>query len=460
VTTETTTRSPNQVAGPRRTRFLPFCLGLLGIISFSYLLGAAVVFFDLPSAVFLKNAFTGARAWNERRQALAVSPTASLPRVVLGKIDKPDKTYDGFTLCTYASMGNTSTKAFLMNMKGDVVHQWSIAFSRIWPAPPHIKDRINDALVAFFGCHLFPNGDLLITFHGLQQRANGYGLVKIDKDSNILWKYSSHIHHDVDVGEDGTVYAVEHTLAEKMPRGLEHLPAPSLVDSLLMLSPDGKLLRKIPLLEAFRDSPYAPLLDSLATPSDGGAPPGGRPTSVVDDPLRRGDSLHTNCIHVLTRGLAPKFPQFRAGQVLLSMRHLDAVAVLDPEKGKIVWAARGPWLAQHDAHFLDNGRILLFDNLGSPRTSRVLEYDPSTQAFPWSYAGENRGPFITDTRGMSQRLANGNTLIVNSQGGELFEVTREKEVVWSASFPGFIHVGRRYAANELRFLNGGKHARP
>jgi hypothetical protein len=448
---------------PRRRRVLPFLISLFGIISFSYLLGAAVMFFELPTSGFLTNAFKGARAWDDHSH-FPPPPTAKvLPPILLGKIDKPEKTYDGFTLCTYAAMGHLSTQAFLMNMRGEVVHTWSINFSQIWPEAPHIEGKVLDALVVFFGCHLYPNGDLLVTFHGMEKLLNGYGLAKLDKDSKLLWKYDAHIHHDVDVGEDGTVYAIDQTMLDRMPPGLEYIPTPALVDSLVVLSPDGKLLRpenRISILEAFRDSPYAPLLASLAPLTRREFTQGLTLPRLADD-LRRQDALHTNCVHVLTRALAPKFPAFKAGQVLISMRHLDTIAVLDTEKRSVVWASRGPWQAQHDSHFLDNGHILIFDNLGSPLSSRVLEYDPKTQAFPWTYAGENRGPFFTDTRGMSQRLPNGNTLIANSQGGELFEITHDKEVVWSCSFEkAFIHVGRRYGADQLHFLKGGERARP
>jgi len=118
-----------------------------------------------------------------------------------------------------------------------------------------------------------------------------------------------------------------------------------------------------------------------------------------------------------------------------------------------VWAARGPWSAQHDPTFLDNGHLLLFDNYGSPQGSRVLEYDPQTQAFPWSYPGENGTPFYSEVRGMCQRLPNGNTLIVNSVGGEFFEVTPGQEVVWSGSCGDVtIYRARRYSPEELHFL--------
>jgi hypothetical protein len=445
---------------PRHRKLLPLLVSAFGIISLSYLLGAAVIFFELPSSGFLRKAFVGARAWKERQAVLSSPPSTELPPVMPAKIDKPGKTYDGFTLCSYATSTHRNTQAFLMNMRGKVVHRWSIAFSQLWPEPPHLKRRVDDSLVTFFDCHLDSNGDLLVVFHGLEARTTGYGLAKLDKDSNVLWKYAANIHHDVDVGEDGTVYAVEHTLVDEMPKGLEDIVSPCLVDSLLMLSPEGKLLRKpIPILEAIQGSAYAPLLASL-TPLTHRKLSETLTRPHLDDSLRRGDALHTNCIHVLTRQLAPKFAGFKAGQVLMSMRHLDAIAVLDPETGSVVWAARGPWEAQHDAHFLDNGHILIFDNLGSPTGSRVLEYDPKTQAFPWSYSGENHGPFFSDTRGSSQRLPNGNTLIVNSQGGELFEVTRGKEVVWSYSLNGFIHVGRRYSLDQLHFLKGGERARP
>jgi len=60
------TTTPGQT--PRR-RWLRRCLTLLGVASLSYVLGAAVMFFQLPSSTFLTNAFFGGAAWYETRQA-------------------------------------------------------------------------------------------------------------------------------------------------------------------------------------------------------------------------------------------------------------------------------------------------------------------------------------------------------------------------------------------------------
>jgi hypothetical protein len=435
-------------------------LSLLGLISLSYVLGAAAVFFDLPSSSFLRRAFVGGVALYERKEDSPSSEEQLLPATV-GRIDKSDKTCDGFTLCLYGG----DSRARLINMRGEVVHEWHVPFSQLWPAPPHLKGRIDDAAVYFNDGHIYPNGDLLAVVEGpinLQNPSTGYGLVKLDKDSRVLWKYAEKCHHDVDVAEDGTIYALVNEIVEQVPSGLAYIPTPCMVDYVDIISPEGERKKRIPLLEAFYNSAYAALFGKLerARGSQTATSSGGRTAFYVDD-VRRRDVLHTNAVKVLSRKLAPKFPLFKAGQILVSARHLDAIALLDPDSENVVWAAHGPWRAQHDPSFLDNGHLLLFDNLLSQRGSRVLEYDPQTQAFPWSYPGERGMPFLSEIRGMCQRLPGGNTLIVNSEGGEVIEVTPDQETVWSCSFGHTVlYRARRYIPEQLPFLGRDKHARP
>jgi hypothetical protein len=347
-----------------------------------------------------------------------------------------------------------------------MVHQWHVPFSELWADPPHLRGQIKDASIYFSGGHLYSNGDLLAVIEGpinLRNPSNGHGLVKLDKDSRVLWKYAAKCHHDVDVAEDGTVYVLQNEMVDQVPPGLAFLPTPCMVDFVDVISPEGKKQKSISLLEAIQDSPYAVLFHMLERPgvSGGAAPLGASWTPPSLDEARRRDVLHSNSIKVLSRTLAPKFPLFKAGQLLISVRNLNALVLLDPEAGKVVWAARGTWIAQHDPSFLDNGHLLLFDNLGSPRGSCVLEYDPRTQAFPWVYPGEQGTPFFSEIRGMTQRLPNGNTLIVQSGAGKVFEVTPDREVVWSCSFGRVeLYCARRYTPDRLSFLGGDAHARP
>jgi hypothetical protein len=442
----------------RRSRFLFGLLRAFGLMSLAYIAGAAVIYFDLPTSTFLRRALGGAVAWYEAREE---PPPGDGPRApVVGAVDKPGRTFDGFTLCMYG--GNT--RAVLLDMRGQVAHQWHVPFSRLWPAPDHVRGRVRDADAYFNDGYLYPNGDLVAIVEGPispTHPSNGLGLVKLDKDSNVLWKYAAWCHHDLDVGDDGTIYVLTNEVVQEVPRGLGHIPTPCMVDAVDILSPDGRRKKRVRLLEAFHDSPYAPLLGVLERPNmTAGSLTGPTVSAFREDELRR-DVLHVNAVKVLNPRLAAAFPQFKPGQFLVCPRNLDAIAVVDPDTEKVVWAARGPWRAQHDPTFLENGHILLFDNLGSPGRSRVLEYDLRTQAFPWTYPPDGGRSFLSRIRGMCQRLPNGNTLVVNSVGGEALEVAADGEVVWSVSTaPVTLNRARRYAPDRLEFLKGGPRARP
>lgn len=444
-------------------------VSILGLISLSIVCGAAIMFFRLPSSDFFNKAFAGARAWYERGHA-DEPPRADLDKPEI-RIDEPAKTDDGFTLYT----STAGPRARLIDMRGGVVHRWAMPFRKAWPKAPHIKNPLPDDQIHWFRCHLYPNGDLLAVYHAEGDTPYGYGLVKLDKDSKLLWAYSGHAHHDIDVEEDGKIYTLGQKLLREPPAGLESLPAPLIAESLVILSPDGTELENIPLLEAFRDSPYAHLLlacldvppKGLSSPGDvpRDAGPGNRVTvrnrkPVTRADLLRGDVVHANSVKVLRRSLALKFPRFKPGQVLVSLRSPSLIAVVDISTRSVVWAARGCWQAQHHAEFLPNGHILLYDNVGSMYGTRVVEYDPRTQALPWVYAGENSLAHKATSRGMQQRLPGGNTLIVNPEHGTILEVTAGKELVWQCRCGGTLTGAGRYRAADLTFLKGGARARP
>jgi hypothetical protein len=254
----------------------------------------------------------------------------------------------------------------------------------------------------------------------------------------------------VDVAEDGTIYALTQRIVRDPPDGLPFVPIPCLVDDLVVLSPTGVELKKIPILEAFRDSPYALLLNRIEGIEQ-----------IVGAPAtdRKRDFVHTNSAKVLSRRMAPSFPVFKPGQVLISLRQISVIAVLDTETRSIVWATCGPWRGQHSPEFLDNGHLLLFDNIGTLKT-RVLEFDPKDLSFPWAYCDESTPAFTGDMGGMSQRLPNGNTLILDAANGNIMELTQKKELAWSCSLRVPIACAERYSAEQASFLGEDQLPRP
>jgi hypothetical protein len=455
-------------------------ISVLGVVGLGYLCGAAVMFYQWPSSDFLDKCFGGTRAWLERGRSTLVVRAASPTDVEQQEgvsVDKAQKTCDGFTLYTVTD----ATRATLIDMRGNEVHRWEMSFKQAWPQATHVANPLSDSQIHWFSCRLYANGDLLAIYHADGDTPYGYGLVKLDKDSKLLWTYGENVHHDVAVDEDGLIYTLTQEIQTQPPTGIDRsLSFPLLADSLVVLSPQGQELERIPLLEAFRDSPYALMLTSSTKQSillDDNTPPPtvSAPGSASASNLsrRRRDLLHANSVRVLPRALAAKFPLFKPGQILISLRNLDALVVVDRHNRSVVWACSGIWRAQHDAECLENGRLLLYDNAGAyNKRTRILEYDPLTQAISWSYTDENSRPFYAVMRGMKQRLPNDNIFIVDPDHQHLLEVTREKELVWECYFasssapPGqgptsrVITSARRYRPEELTFLKGGTRARP
>lgn len=307
-------------------------------------------------------------------------------------------------------------RAFLMDMEGKVLHEWAMPFSRIWDETAAVKTPQKDDHIYIEKAHVFPNGDLLALYAAVGDTPWGYGLVKLDRDSNVIWKYLAHAHHDFAVDEAGHIHVLTQEISNQPLPGFEYLRPPRIDDFLVELSPDGKELGKVWLTGALAHSPAGKRLNMAPWYARAGS----------------GDYLHTNSVDIIDRPI-PGVAASRPGQALLSFREINAVGLLDQQSERIVWLKTGSWMRQHDADLLPNGHLLLFDNegdLAEHGASRVLEIDPATEAVTWSYGGREGEPLESIVRSSQDRLANGNTLIVESDAGRVIEVTPEGRIVW------------------------------
>ena len=147
----------------------------------------------------------------------------------------------------------------------------------------------------------------------------------------------------------------------------------------------------------------------------------------------------------------------KPGMVLVSMRDLDALALLDMKAKRIVWAMRGAWERQHDPDLLGNGDVLLFDNRGENIKgggSRVIELNPASGKIDWAYEGSTEQPFRSDKSGAVDRLPNGNTLISEDDSGRIFEVNKKDQIVWEFRDVR-LHQATRVAKDWLKFTPSG-----
>ena len=359
----------------------------------------------------------------ERLQTLGYVQGSQLAGAGLGvtRYD-PDRSEAGLNLCTSAH----ESGAFLMDMGGRTLHRWAVEFQDVWPDVEVKPDQ--PSRQCWRRVRLLPNGDLLAIW-------DGAGLVKVDRDSRVLWKQWNGAHHDLDLGPDGDIYVIAreaHIMRRVNPRG------PVVEDFVLVLDREGREKSRVSLIEAFeRSERYRRIWDERVT--------------------RDADVLHTNTIELLDGRLADRLPAFARGNVLVSMRSLDAIAVVDLAERRVVWAAKGEWKAQHEPTVLEDGHLLLFDNAGRRGSSAVLELEPVTMSTVWEYRGTDAAPFFSSTCGTAQRLAGGNTLITESDSGRAFETTPGKEIVWEYLSPHRAGPGDRLVATlfEVHRLSTG-----
>lgn len=391
---------------------------LLCLIFLAFVAGSFAMYRSIFPADTFRRAFQGGIAlyesltqFNDPLQTDFWQPARADARGVVTY--DPTRAQRGLTL--YSS--GHDTRAFLVDMNGTVVHEWSLPYSKVWDETAAVVRPRADRFIYFEKTHLYPNGDLLALYTASGDTPWGYGLVKMDKDSRIIWKYLDRTHHDFDIDAEGNIYVLTHAISEAdLPGDFRALTKPRIDDFVVKLAPDGRELQRIWLTGAFAESPFSRRFYFV-------------PWNVQQG---RGDYLHANSVEVLDRPV-PGIPQSRAGQVLVSMRELSTVALADLDSQRIVWALTGSWVRQHDAQFLPNGRLMLFDNEGATNgygPSRVLEFDPVDYRVTWSYGDRPGQTLDSIARSSYSRLANGNTLIVETMAGRVIEVTPEGDIVW------------------------------
>lgn len=393
----------------------------------------------------LKPSFDGIKAYREKQTRNWKRDGWYKPRedkVGVGEYHR-ELAYNGLTV--YTSMGSFPT-AQLISMDGSVVHEWKLPFGKAWESAEGETTKSLEERMHWRRVHLHPNGDLLAIYNVLGETPYGVGMVKLDKDSNLLWKYDGRVHHDFSVDEAGQIYGLAHEIRKEKCPAAPHLKAPMLEDFVVVVSPDGKELKRIPILESFAKSKFSHCLNTIESNS-------------------KGDHTHTNDVEIITEAFAKHHKFCSAGDVMISLRNPSILAIMNLEREEIVWAARGLWQEQHDPDVLDNGNILIFDNQGNKGLygmSRIMEWNPATNAIDWCYEGSEDEPFQSASRGCEQVLPNGNLLITESNNGRLVEVTRDKKIAWEYHNPhrdnekgqlvAVLYSAERYSAAELTFL--------
>lgn len=333
-----------------------------------------------------------------------VSPEPAVAAQMGVTLFDKDRSYPGYNLYTICNQRATE----LIDARGRVVHRWQQEEDSAW---------VRSVLLA--------NGDLLVVGDHLRDPAASSKrmaprfAMRLSWENEILWQRTISAHHDIVITPDNRIGVL--TVKGRKPPG----SPPSAVvveDHVTLLKQNGDIEEERSLEKMLRARPD--LFTFL---------PAGRGR-------RKWDPLHSNSLRWLNdEALAARDPIYAQGNIVVSFRHQNSVAIFDWDSQEVVWTwGQGDISEPHDAVVLDNGNILIFDNGPKRYWSRVVELDPLTREIVWEYKAPTPGDFFSGARGANQRLPNGNTLITESNQGRAFEVTPDGDIVWEFFVP---HVG-------------------
>ena len=347
----------------------------------------------------------------------------------------PSKTFNGYTLWSPITvyMQNadkpyqTPGEVNLVDMRGNIVHKWKTAFPT-------------------FYCYLLENGNLLCGLNSTETDGSRPGvppyymggtqgyLHEYDWEGNLVFEHKDlTMHHDFKKLPNGNYMYLgwERVPAEMRKkvrggrRGTEFADGTMWADTINEIDPKGNLVWQWRAIEHMDFD-----------------------TDIIGPIHTREEWSHQNTLWVC-----------EDGDIMSSSRHIDMAFKISKKTGEITWrwgnvayldkesgtverkdapeCLGGP----HDVHIIPSGlpgagNMLCYDNGMYAYISRAVEVDMKTKEIVWSSVSDDqpicvsgRVPFSLFISG-ARRLPNGNTLLCEGANGRLYEVTREKEVVW------------------------------
>lgn len=259
--------------------------------------------------------------------------------------------------------------------RGKVQHAYPFHPEQLKTAPrisdfPH--EHFGDSFVPYIrlaGMSTYSNGDLLAVFHFRHSFPFAGGVARINRQGQVLWFRRDYSHH-VPYMTDGDIALVPSLRIGRGPVEIKlsnnrtfaytstfpfRRARTFYTDFVHIIDGNGQLLKAISVLDALLESPFVPALRF----------------ADVDDPT------HLNFVHRLREdaggaaGIAP-------GDLVVSLRDLDAFGILDGTSYQLKRLVRGSFFRQHSVLHLEGAKFLMFDNWGGDGVqgpSRLLMVD-------------------------------------------------------------------------------------
>jgi hypothetical protein len=398
---------------------MPVMVFVLSLLFWVFAYGVAVQKFHLFPFQIIRHAEEGAR------ETLAIL-TGELPwhyrqtdRTETVVVHRPNAFSEGLTLVSGLTK-DRDIDVKVLTRDGETLHRWRIDwFDGFWPAPHHIpaEDLPRRRPATFIhGIALLNNGDVVFNVDLL-------GMARVGLCGNVVWRLPYQTHHALHVDETRHMWVAGQKRIKERSPDLPGYQPPFVAFTVLKVTPDGDIVREISIFDVLIKNKLPGLL--YMAPKD--------TWSEAWSVEVSGDTLHLNDVEVFPSHLQPGV--FEAGDVMVSLRNINAIMVFNPDTLRIKYLSIGEVVHQHDPDFVDGDRISVLDNHNvGPESqgpqSRIVVLSATHAEMQVIYSGSAEQPFYTAIMGKHQGLPNGNMLITESLKGRAFEIDPEGRLVW------------------------------
>lgn len=330
------------------------------------------------------------------------------------------QTQPGLSLVTEMT-SDRNILAKVIDLDGKAVHQWDIDWFEMWPNPEHLPEKIipkSKPGTNIHGAVVMPNGDLVFNFESK-------GLVRIDPNSEVVWRLPYLTHHSVHQHDDGNLWVSGSKYQTEKVARLPNLKPPFYEETILEISPGGKILREWYVADILRKNNYTGMLYMGSLNNENTAIQGD------DRLLGNTDIFHLNDVEPFSDEMQSGF--FQPGDVMVSLRNINTVFVFNIESEEIKFISAGQFVRQHDPDFIDGDTISVFDNNNASepeRKSKITIISAKDNSHEVFFAGSQDKKFYTRVMGKHQWQPNGNLLITESMSGRGLEVDPQGNIVW------------------------------
>ncbi|WP_347310141.1 arylsulfotransferase family protein [Defluviimonas sp. SAOS-178_SWC] len=317
-------------------------------------------------------------------------------------VNRPESIAPGDLLINRLQLPENRFVTELLDERGEVIGSWPSDYSNVVE-----NGKPGGTLQATYP---LPDGSLLLAYD------QGTALVRVDICGKILWSRTDQTYHhairpDEDAGgfwvwQAGMWYGGDDQRLVRFDEETgEILESIDLIDDIILRSPASKVAFGFP--DGFNF--YRDLPEEASS-----------------------DVFHPNDIKPLPARLARAFPQFKPGDLLISLRNINLLAVVDRTTKQLLWSRHGPWQEQHDPDWQADGTITVYSNNQRRGVTTILKIDPKTDLAEDLFADASLR-FFSRVMGQHQLLPNGNWLIVSPLEGAAIEVSPAGEILREVS---------------------------